>query len=109
MAWYSIFFYVSRKAADSPDQSFMMSSGMTQDMGDLDVVSEDEGEGLTDQEAEEGARAYDNAQVHPIPHPPHQIPHRTALCFPMLSCVSYVRAGSCVFGGFGCGGDGHCR
>ena len=33
--------------------------------------------------------------------------HRTALCFPMLSCVSYVRAGSCVFGGFGCGGDGH--
>jgi len=44
----------------------MMSSGMTQDMGDLDVVSEGEGEGLTDQEAEEGARAYDNAQAHPI-------------------------------------------
>lgn len=37
----------------------MMSSGMTQDMGDLGVVSEGEGEGLTDQEAEDGAKAWD--------------------------------------------------
>jgi hypothetical protein len=87
----------------------MMSSGMTQDMGDLDVVSEGEGEGLTDQEAEEGARAYDDAQAHPKPQHTQDQNHRTALCFPMLSCVSYVRAGSCVFDGFGCGGDGHCR
>ena len=56
----------------------MMSSGMTQDMGDLDVVSEGEGEGLTDQEAEEGARAYDDAQAHPKPQHTQDQNHRTA-------------------------------
>ena len=41
------------------------SSGMTQEMDDLGVVSEGEGEGeaLTTQEIDESARAWDEAQV----------------------------------------------
>lgn len=72
----------------------MMSSGMTQDMGDLDVVSEGEGEGLTDLEAEEGALAYDNAQVHARPCT-HRTKYRTApLCVSQCS-VAFL---TCVQG-----------
>ena len=72
----------------------MMSSGMTQDMGDLDVVSEGEGEGLTDLEAEEGARAYDNAQAHPKPQHTQDQNHRAALCVSQCS-VAFL---TCVQG-----------
>ena len=41
-----------------------MSSGLTQEMEDGLDFGDDEGEKLTIEEAEEGARAFDAAQVH---------------------------------------------
>jgi hypothetical protein len=55
-----------------------MSSGLTQEMEDGLDFGDDEGEELTNEEAEEGARAFDAAQVHQqtAPATPHQ-PNRT--------------------------------
>ena len=55
-----------------------MSSGLTQEMEYGLDFGDDEGEELTNEEAEEGARAFDAAQVHQqtAPATPHQ-PNRT--------------------------------
>ena len=60
----------SRDRGDGGIQSAMSGTGMTQEMEML-AFEGSQGVELTDEEAEESARAYDEAQVCCIPQKPH--------------------------------------